>query len=328
MPDFVSLETQGGRQDRIDPTSVCSPAIPKGLLYDAKTNPHGARCSVYDHGANGFGRDPKTGFGRRPLDNVGVQYGLSTLNAETISKEQFLDLNSLIGGVDIDAKHTTSRTVGDPIALRRAYQSGRFLSTGGGLAQIPMIDYRAYADFKKGDPHQRFHSFSTRARVQAANGTLDNHVMLTESDKYGLFSLKSPQVRGALDQMQRWLTNIGADTSAAPMRQKIAKARPSDLVDACFTKDDSKIVEQQVYQGDTACNRLYPPHANPYIVAGEPIANNVVKCALKPIDPKDYAVTFSAAEMQKLRSIFPEGVCDYTKKGVEQQPLIGTWLSF
>jgi len=54
----------------------------------------------------------------------------------------------------------------------------------------------------------------------------------------------------------------------------------------------------------------------------------VVKCALKPIDPKDYAVTFSAAEMQKLRSIFPEGVCDYTKKGVEQQPLIGTWLSF
>ena len=327
MPNFLSLKTAATRGDRIDPRSVC-PRIAKDLLYDLETNPAGARCSIYDHAANSFGRDPKTGFARRPLDNVGVQYGLSALNAGAISKEQFLDLNTLIGGVDIDAKHTAARTVGDPIALRRAYQSGRFLSTGGGLAQIPMIDYRAYVDLKNGDNHQRVHSFSTRARFMAANGNLDNHVMLTESDKYGLFSLKSPHVVEALEQMHRWLTNISADTSAASAREKVKKARPADLVDACFAADDKKIVEQQVYKGDTACNRLYPSHANPYIAAGEPVSNDVVKCVLKPVDPKDYAVTFTAAEMQTLRSVFPEGVCDYAKKGVEQQPLMGTWLSF
>ena len=170
---------------------------------------------------------------------------------------------------------------------------------------------------------------STRARFLAANGNIDNHVMLTEGgDKYGLFSLTSPHVREALDQMQLWLTKIDADTSAVSARQKMAKARPADLVDACYTPDDKKVIEEQVYMGDTVCNRLYPPHGNPFIAAGESVANDVVKCTLKPIDPKDYAVTFTPAEMQTLRATFPQGVCDFTKKGVEQQPLMGTWVSF
>ena len=329
MADFVALEVAATRGDRIDPRSICNPAIPQDMLYDAKTNPKGARCSIYDHAVNSFGRDPKNGFARRPLDNVGVQYGLKALNAGTISKEQFLDVNKLIGGVDIDAKYTEARTVGDPIALRRAYQTGRFLSAGGGLASIPMIDYRGYVDFKKGDNHQRVHSFSTRARFMAANGNIDNHVMLTEGgEKYGLFSLNSPHVREALDQMQLWLTGIDTDTSTASARQKIAKARPKDLVDACYTAEDKKVVEEQIYTGDTTCNRLYPPHGNPFIAAGESVANDVVKCVMKPIDPKDYAVTFTPAEMQTLRAMFPQGVCDFTKKGVEQQPLMGTWVSF
>ena len=128
--------------------------------------------------------------------------------------------------------------------------------------------------------------------------------------------------------MQTWLTNIDADRSDASVHDKISKARPADLVDACFDLNDKKIVEQQVYKGDTACNRLYPAHGNPFIAAGASVANDVVKCALKPIDLKDYTVTFNEAEMKTLRSTFPGGVCDWTKKGVEQQPLMGTWLSF
>lgn len=327
LPDLIAIDTQGARSDRIDPVETCKPELPKDQIYNPATNPKGIRCSIYDHGAASFGRDPRTGFGRRPLDNVGVQYGLRSLNQGTISKEQFLDLNKRIGGVDIDAKHTETRTVADPIAMRRGYESGRFLSGGGGLATIPIIDYRAYIDLGKGDPHMRFHSFSTRERLRAANGNIDNHVMLTDSYKYGLFSLKSPHLQEALEQMNRWITAIKADTSATPAAQKVAKSRPADLVDACFTEMDEKIFERQVYEGDTRCNRLYPPHANPYIVAGAPIANDVAKCVLKPIDPKDYVKPFSAAEMKTLQSIFPDGVCDYTKKGVEQRPLMGTWLS-
>jgi hypothetical protein len=42
---------------------------------------------------NVFGRDPKTGFARRPIDHVGIQYGLKARNDGTITTEQFIDLN-------------------------------------------------------------------------------------------------------------------------------------------------------------------------------------------------------------------------------------------
>jgi hypothetical protein len=36
-------------------------------------------------------------------------------------------------------------------------------------------------------------------------------------------------------------------------------------------------------------------------------------------------VTFSADEMTRLKRIFPGGVCDWSKPGIEQQPMAGTW---
>jgi hypothetical protein len=328
LADFTALETAGRRNNRIDPKSVCSASIPVHLLYDPVRNPSGARCSIYDHGANGFGRNPSTGFGRRPLDNVGVQYGLGALNAGKISKRQFLDINRFIGGMDIDANHTLQRTTGDRVALRRGYETGRFLSTGGGLKVMPIIDYRAYADFKNGDNHQRFHSFSTRARLQAANGHIENHIMLTESDKYGLFSLESPQLMSALEHMEQWLTNLNPIQMSDRTREILVRARPADLVDACFTRDDLKISERQTYLSDTKCNQLYPSHANPHIVAGQHIANDVVKCRLRRVDRGDYSVTFDTDEFEQIKRIFPQGVCDYSRRGEEQRPVIGTWISF
>jgi hypothetical protein len=59
-----------------------------------------------------------------------------------------------------------------------------------------------------------------------------------------------------------------------------------------------------------------------------PLANNIAICQRKPVDPSDYKVQFTPAEMERLRRIFATGVCDYTKPSVEQRPLIGTWLSF
>ena len=63
-------------------------------------------------------------------------------------------------------------------------------------------------------------------------------------------------------------------------------------------------------------------------VAGAPIANDVIKCQLKPLSASDYKVTFTADEMTRLKQIFPGGVCDWSKPGVEQQRLSGTWLIF
>jgi len=39
-------------------------------------------------------------------------------------------------------------------------------------------------------------------------------------------------------------------------------------------------------------------------------------------------VAFNDAEWARLNAIFPTGVCDWSKPGVEQQDLEGTWLSF
>ena len=59
--------------------------VPVAQRYDPVTNPTGVRCTVYDHTANVYGRDPATGFARRPLDNVGIQYGLKLVNNGQIS---------------------------------------------------------------------------------------------------------------------------------------------------------------------------------------------------------------------------------------------------
>jgi Tannase-like family of unknown function (DUF6351) len=75
----VRTKAQGG---------TCNAIIPKSVQYDAKTNPTGVRCDLYDHLVNVFGRDSATGFARRPIDNVGVQYGLEALSLGAITKQQ------------------------------------------------------------------------------------------------------------------------------------------------------------------------------------------------------------------------------------------------
>ena len=68
-------------------------------------------------------------------------------------------------------------------------------------------------------------------------------------------------------------------------------------------------------------------YSNPRREAGGPLAANVIKCQLKPIDAKDYKVTFTPAEMTRLKKIFASGVCDWSKPGVNQVPVV-TWASF
>jgi hypothetical protein len=332
----VRTKAQGGS---------CNSIIPVATQYDAKTNPKGVRCDIYDHMVNIWGRDPKTGFARRPLDNEGVQYGLAALNAGTISKAQFLDVNKNIGGFDSDGNYIAGRTAGDVDAMRIAYQTGRIDYTGKGQARTPDIDYRGYVDQPENgnEVHSRFHSFSIRARMVDANGDFDNQVMLIEnglatatSPSTGLFGDTSPVLSHALTQMDEWLTTLGNDRSEGPFHQKLVKAKPSDLVDACYTNTlnadgsvtNTKHAELQVYKGNTFCNSLYPAFSTPRMVAGEPVENNVLKCRRKHIDTRDYAVSFTAAEQAQLASIFPTGVCDYSKPGVEQQPTQETWVFF
>jgi hypothetical protein len=318
---------------RIDPrpgTTSCD-AVPVAQRYNPVSNPLGVRCTVYDHTVNVYGRDPATTFARRPLDNVGIQYGLKTLNDGTISIEQFLDLNDKIGGFDKDANEVPQRTVADLVAARAAYQTGRLTNAGGGLASQPIIDFRDYNDaLPGGDIHVRYHSFSMRKRLDKANGRHDNQVMLVNDNRFGLYSNSNPLLQQAILKMDRWITGIKADKRDIPQIDKVVQNKPADLQEGCYSRDPTPvfIAETQIreQQSATTCNQLYPTNSFPREVAGADIAADIIKCQLKPLDPADYKVSFSPDQWGRLQKIFPSGVCDWSKPGLEQQDLLGTWI--
>ncbi len=57
---------------RIDPKpgSTSCAAVPVAQRYDPAANPTGVRCTTYDHTVNVYGKDPATGFARRPLETM------------------------------------------------------------------------------------------------------------------------------------------------------------------------------------------------------------------------------------------------------------------
>ena len=308
---------------RINPTVFCPAELPQAMRYDPVANKTGARCDVYDHTANAYGRDPVTGYARRPIDNVGVQYGLGALNDGVITTAQFLDLNKNIGGYDSDGNIVAARAVADPLALRGAYQTGRITNGGGGLATVPIIDTRVYLDqTDKGNPHLRYHSFAFRERLRRANGTVANDVMLV-----GPSPASPAQTNFPLAKMDEWLTNLVNDKSNDRIMDKIVRAKPADLVDGCYTATGERINETQTLTGGE-CSRLYPPNASPRMIAGAPIFNSILKCQLKPIDYSDYKTPPTDSEKAQLKSIFPDGVCDWSKPGVEERKPANTWISF
>jgi hypothetical protein len=310
---------------RIDPRVFCG-VVPVDQRYDPITNPRGVRCDLFDHAVNIWGRDPRTGFARRPLDNVGIQYGLKALEAGTITPEQFVDLNAHVGGFDDDANIVASRTVADPEAVRRAYRTGRVTYGGLGLKNVPIIDYRAYNDdAPNGDIHVRYHSFSMRERLRKANGNADNQVMLVEDQRYGLYGTNSPLLQHAILELDRWITAIKADP-----RHRVAADKPAGLREGCNTRDAQPrfIAETQRRDPSTRCEQLYPSASFPREVAGEDVAADIVKCRLQPLDFRDYRVSFTADQRDRLRAAFPSGVCDWSRPGVSQQPPDGTWQSF
>ena len=316
---------------RIAPDVYCPTVLPTAQRYNATSNPTGVRCSIYDHTVNVYGKDPVTSFARRPIDNVGVQYGLNALNAGLITVNQFLDINAAVGGYDNDARFVTTRTVADLEATRQAYETGRLTNGGGGLKDIPIIDYRAYSDDNAaGDIHLRYHSFSMRERLKKANGDADNQVMVAEDFRYGYYSSASPMLLDALKQMDLWLNNIANDSaSATSAHQKVVRNKPATLVESCNTRDATpiKIIEKQD-RSSGQCAVIYPAPAAPRVSAGANIAADIVKCQLKSVDANDYKVPFDAAQSTRLQTVFAGGVCDWTKAGVEQKSLRGTWLKF
>ncbi len=301
------------------PTNAAGCALAdKTLIFDPVTNPRGARCTTQDIRANIYGRDPKTGWGRRPTDNVGLQYGLAALNAGKITVDEFLEVNEKVGGTDINGAVVPERTEGDVVALKNMYESGLKASYNAALGHVPIFMTRTYTD-NRGDIHDRQRDFVVRARLERANGRSDNTVIWIAST--------CTPLQASLGLMDAWLEAMAADP--APLSAgKVAKHNPADAVDTCWDASGNKIVEPASFTATNKCNAIYPVHSEPRLVAGAPLTNDVMKCQLKPVSFTEYTVAFSEAQKTRMKAVFPAGVCDFSKPGVAQVPIKGTYQRY
>ena len=69
-------------------------------------------------------------------------------------------------------------------------------------------------------------------------------------------------------------------------------------------------------------------HSEPRLVAGAPLTNDVMKCQLKPINFAEYKATFTDAQKARMKAVFATGVCDFSKPGVAQVPIKGTYQKY
>jgi len=316
----------GFPQGVFDPTTGCTTRN-RDFVYDPRKNPGGVRCTFQDYQKAVFGQRPREawgpveqqigrGFAPRPLDNVGLQYGLQALKAGTVLPEQFVDLNDKVGGVDIDYRYRPERTTADPEALETVYRSGRVVN-GSQLASVPIIDYRGSANDLF---HDNYRTYSTKERLKAANGNADNHVAFIDA---GPLYPHPEMKQAAFLAMDNWVAAIKADSSGDPLAVKVVRNKPAGLSDTCWLPGD-----QTTSSDPAACKRLYPSFGNARTAAGGPLADDIMKCQLRPLDRQGYQVTFTDAQWARLQAAFPQGVCDWSKPGVAQQQPIGSWLTF
>jgi hypothetical protein len=126
--------------------------------------------------------------------------------------------------------------------------------------------------------------------------------------------------------MDTWLSSLTvsapkATLNCARTQDEVIQAKPADARDLCYLTGDTSfstpVTDMAVCDADS---RLVK-HASPRQVAGGPLAENILKCRLKPLNPAEYApAIFSSTQWDRLAAAFPGGVCDWSLPGVGQQP--------
>jgi Tannase-like family of unknown function (DUF6351) len=308
-------------------TGSCNPAVIPPAEQWSPTNPTGIICSSNEQIVNQLGVDPATGFPNSPLDNIGVQYGLAALRSGAITPDQFAALNADIGGMNFAGAPVPQRTEASLKALRAVYADDLVNSASLGLRTTPVIDQRLDLDFAGfgNDIHTTDWSFIIRARMLAANRTDGNQVIIENAPTAAEIAAANTY---ELAEMDAWLTDIANDHSDRSAQHKVLADKPADLTDGCFLTATNLVHQTLTDPGTGQCGTAYPVASNPRLVAGEPLTMPALKCSLKPLNFRDYPVTFTSAEKAELRQAFPTGVCDYNRPGIGNRPPIASWLSY
>jgi hypothetical protein len=120
--------------------------------------------------------------------------------------------------------------------------------------------------------------------------------------------------------MDRWLAAVHADKRDVPLSQKIIEDRPDDVGDRCTDGAGLEVPAE-------VCDSTVTSYGTPRQGADGPLAEDVMKCQLKPMNKADYPVTFTDEQWDQLQQAFPDGVCDFTKRGVSQRGAV-PWLTY
>jgi len=290
-----------------NPTHACPP-LPAAQRYDPATNPHGVRCTIQDYMVNALGRRPSDGFGNGVFDNVGIQYGLKGLTQGLLTPAQFVDLNTNLGGFTIDNVVQPQRSTADPTGLVNAYRTGG-VDEATNLNQVAIIDLRGPDE---GSFHDVYRTYAMRQRLLRNFGTAANqvlwrgHVPIFGDENF------ADQAVFALDT---WLGRVDADKRVVPLPQKIIEDKQASLTDRCTDGNGHDIPA-------TVCDATVTAYGTPRFAAGEPLADDILKCQLQPMRRADYNVAFTDDQWARLNKAFPTGVCNYGKPGVAQQPTV------
>jgi hypothetical protein len=279
------------------------------------------RWTHWDDLRNIYGVD-ETGWARVPWDNVGVQYGLTSLNAGKVTPAEFLHLNWHVGGWK-DPRDMVQETfpffgtseaeIGKALTIPGYFDpwssknmlpnpdpanqpaprtvgdpiAARNIYEGGmvymGDLHRPTIDHRQYME-RELDMHNVHQSFAVRKRMMDATGGSDSLVIWFTDTVPG--SPKASQTMDAIAVMDEWMANIRANP-----KKSVRQNRPARAVDSCFD-----LQGQLIYAGDDAwdgilddkpagpCTELFPLYTTSRIVAGAPLEGSIWKCALKSVD--------------------------------------------
>jgi hypothetical protein len=188
--------------------------------------------------------------------------------------------------------------------------------------------------------HYQWFHFAVRERMRNENGSTRNHVMWRGGLPIGeLLGTPTPEGAALAEKVNteswntfiQWVEAYKSDSSRASDRVKVIRNKPSGAVDGCWTKELNPrfIAEPQTWsrEPDSQCNALWPSYSFARKVAGGPLDGNILKCRLTAPHPRDYRMNFSSAEWDRLIRIFPEGVCDWSRRGVAQRSVV-PWASF
>jgi hypothetical protein len=206
------------------------------------------------------------------------------------------------------------RRRGDRQAQHAAYRSGMVFR---GQIDIPLIDWRHYLEPFL-DMHHAHQSFAARQRMLNHDGDASNQLIwFTAAGPDGPEFDQTPMALRVIDE---WIANIRAHPERG-----VAGNKPRAAVDSCFAADGRLIAAgDDVWAGildegpPGACTQLFPIYATSRIVAGGPIEGGIFKCFLQPVDAAVARGLYAPRvptpqQVTRLRQIFPDGVCDYTK---------------